>query len=254
MRTVTTVLFVAVALAVVTVSSHAVQWQVIYQTDFSSDPGWTTNDPTNQYWDTGQGAYHEKIWDTGNQYAYVNVPFESGRSYRLAFDTYLVRADWAGDMRFGLGDADMNVFAPVTFGVGYWTQDFGGQVIGISHFSHESGNGGGDPYVAQFSLNTWYHNDFVYDADAETLCLTVTKVADGTMVGTQTRTGVGDFVGIDRLYISSVGDDYAPGETGEGYIDNVVLSQAVPEPGTLALIAPALLGFAGIVWRRMRRG
>jgi len=29
---------------------------------------------------------------------------------------------------------------------------------------------------------------------------------------------------------------------------------SIPEPGTVALIAPALLGFAGIVWRRMRKG
>jgi hypothetical protein len=29
--------------------------------------------------------------------------------------------------------------------------------------------------------------------------------------------------------------------------------QGIPEPGTLALIAPALLGFAGIAFRRMRR-
>jgi hypothetical protein len=35
------------------------------------------------------------------------------------------------------------------------------------------------------------------------------------------------------------------------YVDWIKVSQ-VPEPGTLALIAPALLGFAGIAFRRMR--
>jgi len=33
-------------------------WQVVYQTDFSIDPGWTTDQPANYYWDTASELSH----------------------------------------------------------------------------------------------------------------------------------------------------------------------------------------------------
>jgi len=57
----------------------------------------------------------------------------------------------------------------------------------------------------------------------------------------------GQFVGIDRIAMLSVGDDYAPGAEGVSYIDNIVVSQ-VPEPGTILLV-----GLGGLLLRRRGR-
>jgi len=46
-------------------------------------------------------------------------------------------------------------------------------------------------------------------------------------------------------------DTYWPDNTNA--IQTMVYFQSVPEPGTVALIAPALMGFAGIAVRRMRK-
>jgi hypothetical protein len=234
------------------VTALAQTWAPVYQSDFSTDPNWITNDGSLNYWNSSGQAYHVSSYDTGNQYAYVNVSLTPGFSYRLQFDAYITRTDWAGDVRFGLGDPDMNVSAPATLLVGYWDQDFGGQVVGQFYTDSDGGSfHSGGSYVGQFALNTWYHNDFVLSRSANTLTLTVTRVSDGALIGTQTRTGVGGFNNLDRLYMSSIGDTYAPGATGEGLLDNVALYEAVPEPSTLALLA--LGGVALLGLRRAQR-
>jgi len=135
---------------------------------------------------------------------------------------------------------------PATFYAGYWdagtgTEPYRGKVLGEFYMNSE-----GTTYhpvlepLGHFSTNTWYHNVLIYDYDAATLSLTVTKQSDGSLLGTQVKTGVGTFSGIDRLYISSIGTDTSSGLIGEGYIDNVAL-YTIPEPATIGLFA--LAGF-----------
>ena len=52
--------------------------------------------------------------------------------------------------------------------------------------------------------------------------------------------------------VDAAGNVYVTGDLAEEDIILLKYSQ-VPEPGTLALIAPALLGFAGIAFRKMRK-
>lgn len=244
------ILSVFVAAAFIAAPALATQWYTVYETDFSSDPGWVTNDPSNQYWDPAWEAYHHKMWDAGNQYAYIEVPFLAGRSYKLGFDIFVTQCDWGGNLRFGLGDGDMDTYSPVTWWVGYHNVDQGSTAY-LTYSDDQGGSGCHSGQPAPFVLSEWYHNTAIYDAQSGTLSLTVTRVSDGSLVGTPLLSGVGGFAGINRLYMSSIGDDYAPGRTGEGYIDNVQLS-TVPEPGTLLLLAPGLLGIAGVLPRRRR--
>jgi uncharacterized protein YjbI with pentapeptide repeats len=60
----------------------------------------------------------------------------------------------------------------------------------------------------------------------------------------------------DNHFLSIVSDlgPYYVWDTSDLYNGGTVTLIAVPEPGTIALIAPALFGFAGIAFRRMRRG
>ncbi len=48
---------VTTVLAMVATQASADMWQTVYQTDFSSDPRWTTNDPSNLAWDSATGTF-----------------------------------------------------------------------------------------------------------------------------------------------------------------------------------------------------
>lgn len=213
-------------------------WEVVYQTDFSSDPGWTTNSTQDFYWNQAKGDYHFSLTNTAEQYCYRAIPFDPGASYLLEFDVYMTGCDWAANLYLGLGDSDMNIL-PITWVVSYHKVDQG-QTACLIYYDSEGGSyGPGGLQPAPFQLNVWYHNVAVYDPAAGTLSLRVTKVSDGLLVGEVELTGVGSFAGVDRLYMSSVGHVYAPGATAEGFIDNLVLKSttAMPQPPVVTQFA-----------------
>jgi hypothetical protein len=227
--------------------AQAVDWQVVYQTDFSSDPGWIISPGSNFGWDPGGQRYHIQSSDGGNQYAYVLLPVQPISTCKLEYDIEVTHLDWAGDARFGLGDPDMDVFQPSTWYADYWNGDRGNSAI-LEYHSESSQGRLGDNYAFLFELSTEqnkvvYHNIITYDGTTQTLIWQALR--NGTVVFEEQRTGVGNFVGMDRLYSSSIGDNYAPGAMGEAYIDNVVFS--IPEPATLLL-----LGLGGLILRKRR--
>lgn len=60
--------------------------------------------------------------------------------------------------------------------------------------------------------------------------------------------------GVDRGYGVAVDANGMVYVSGESNGDVILLKYAqIPEPGTMALIAPALLGFAGVAFRKMRK-
>ncbi len=250
MRTLTSFLAVAFSIGVVLSSPHAKAaelvwepttslqsnrvspaeepWQAVYQSDFSTEPGWTTNSPQNFYWNQADGTYYFKRTNGAEQYAYKTIPFDPGASYELEFDVYMMRCDWAASHFLGLGDSDMSIQTATTWLVSYHKVDQG-QTATLIYYDSEGGfyhPGGAQP--APFQLNTWYHNAAAYDRTAGTLSLRVTKVSDGSLVGEVELTSVGGFAGVDRLYMSSVTHVYATGAIAEGYIDNLVLREYSP--------------------------
>jgi hypothetical protein len=196
--------------------------EVSYTEDFSADPNWVTNSASLMYWDANSERYHLKSWDTGAQYTYVNIPYSPDCSYRLEFDVNIVSVDWAGDVRFGFGDADMNSYDSTTWWINYWRGDHGHGVM-FNYYSDTSSGQLCDPYAFYYDLNTEYHNVIVYNASVDTLSWKVIRVSDGVVMVDCSPIEVGMFTGIDRLYSSSIGDNYSSGKVGEGYIDNIVL-------------------------------
>ncbi len=199
-------------------------WHVVYQEDFSAEPGWTTNSPSNMYWDEQKTKYHVQITGQG-EHAFVQIPYISGLSYKLEFDIEVVRLGYTSAISFGLYDPKMNAIEPVNWWAN-WGIGSGGYSASIAYLPDSAIFGMfPGPYEFLFELNTDYHNVIVYDATIQEFSWQITRISDVTIVGDYySPTGVGTFTGIDRICAIWV----PQGATSEAYIDNVVLHSSAP--------------------------
>jgi hypothetical protein len=223
-----------------------VNWQPVYKSDFSTDPGWITNAPGIMRWDPVREQYHLERSRTGQEYTYISVPYSRDLSYKLEFDIQVVRTDWAGEVPFGLGDAKMRWDKSPYWGAIYSRGDDGRNAI-CQYTSDTSSGSFPYGYDFPYDLNKWYHNVLVYMRETETLMWEVIPSEGGAeTIVLEWRNNLGTFEGIDRLFCGSLGIDYSSG-TGEAYIDNVSL-EVIPEPATVLL-----LGFGGLALLRKRK-
>jgi hypothetical protein len=234
-------------------------WAYSYSTDFSSDPGWTTNNAGNFYWDAG--AYHVVSIKGADEYSYVALPFDvAGNSFRLSYDIKMLRSDWASFVSFGINDPGMeSIYAwgqldPNSIQVVYMNVD-AGMTASTQYVNKDGGHyHPGQDQPLPFATDVWYHNELVFDDPADTLTLTVTQRDTGELVGTQAQVlaGVGEFNDLVRLGVTNYGDHYASGAEADALIDDVNF-EVVPEPATVTLLGLALTGLVAKVARRRNR-
>jgi len=239
---------------------------VVYQTDFSNNQGWQTNNAENYYLNSlapgGSSAYYQREidpkFDGKGVFPYDGLHGESAYhllptlkqdvKWCLEYDILAVSRDWASDGRLVFIDADMAVSGQDRnnfFGLNFARIDAG--YIPMLEWMDENGNGGQKLYDP-FQLNVWYHCIVEWIPDEGKLYAEILRRNDGThLVERNSVDVVGQFTGIDRIAMSTVGDPYAPGATGISYIDNIVVGQ-IPEPATLLL-----LGLGGLGLLRKRR-
>jgi len=199
-------------------------WQIVYQTDFSSDPGWITSWPDRYVWDPATGTYcFSHIMYT---YSYVPIAYDPTLKYKLEFDINLTQCEWGSYFNLGLWDADMLTKGPTHWHVRYHHVDEGNSAC-IVYCTNDL-SGGGDSPIIPFALNTWYHNKAIYDPTSDMFTLEITRKDDGVLLGTYTLAAVGEFLNIERLGISCTQSTYGD-RLQAGCIDNVVL-YVVPEP------------------------
>jgi len=85
-------------------------WTTIYDENFSSDPGWVSNNPANYYWDSGAGNFFERQVDASGEYAYKLLPdLTQGFHWKLEFDIQPLSNTGAGNRRLSLTSSDMVV-------------------------------------------------------------------------------------------------------------------------------------------------
>jgi hypothetical protein len=207
----------------------------VYQEDFSSDPGWTTNNATNYHWDSVTETYYARQVDGSDEFAYRLLPeLNVAGDWRVEYDIKPGSNSSAGNRRLSLTSSDMLV-GTMTWGMPFVTVDFnnvGNQIQllwndseGNHSYIHVAPNGA-------FSEDVWYNTFFEWDSTTGTLSAGVTERDTGQLLGEDSVTGLGSFDGIDRIAMSTLGDSL--GGEAQGYFDNIVV---LPEPTALFLLA-----------------
>jgi len=202
---------------------------VIYQTAFSTDPQWTTNNPNLDYWDAVNGTYHFSIEPSNGGYTYVPVPYNSG-SFTLEYDLLLQQVDPLASFRLGFSGTSMdrtngpNVITEFTStpkGNLFWLRVVTPNQK-LVQVSSQAGSYGG-PTVT-YELNRMYHVQVIYDNDTQIVTERVTDKVSGQLVWSYFVNTYESLYGMNRLYLGSVGDYNPLNLYATGYIDNVRLS------------------------------
>ena len=228
---------------------------VIYSTDFSADPGWTTNNAANYHWDSAAGGYYHREVNGSNEYTYKLLSGLSGDTrWRLEYDLKPLQTGWAAGSRLALSDSDMRVVEPTYFCLDFATVEAGNRV----YLEWVTTLGGARDFVfpTAFSTGVWYHSVLEWSPDTQKLSAVITERDTGNVFGSATVDVVGTFAGVDRLAESTINHTYASGRSASGYYDNVTVSaNVVPEPLSLAVWSVlGVGGLAGATWRRKRAG
>jgi len=208
-------------------------WQVVYQTDFSTDPGWTTDQPANYYWDAASQTYHiqpEHHYPgyQPSRYAYTLLPEAIAGSFNLRWDIKPTRCDWSIGIYFGIYDETLR------------NGDFIGGWLGSPDRGHmwDAGGRGVDGWVtmgssyAGWGFNQWYTCSIDYDAGTQMMTFDVRNRGSAGSIWTYTILLPGGLTN-DLKYLGTssgpMGENGTypgvnPWAVAEAYIDNVVLS------------------------------
>lgn len=212
--------------------------KVIYQTAFSSDPRWTTNSPSSDYWDPSTGRYHFSMEPGTGNYAYVSIPDMAG-SFTFEYDVVLDRVDDGATFRFGLTGTEMdfnkgpNIISMFSNGkheniMSLHLVSIGSKQQEVNSQSDDQATSYGKAYkgpTVRFALNKTYHVTVDYVESSGTTTMRVSDKVTGEKVWSyfiQTTESMHD---MNRIYLGSRGDYGSMYTYARGYIDNVRLTQ-----------------------------
>jgi len=208
--------------------------KVLYQSSFATNPQWTTNNPSSDYWDQAKEMYHFKIEPSTQNYAYIPVINYNGESFSLEYDVNLTQVDEGATFRLGFSGKDMD-FNKGPNVVTEFTNAKYGQIM-VLHIVTQSAkmkeiSSDTSSYkgpTVKYEVNTTYHITVAYNDDTDVVTETVTNKATGEQVWSYyvgTQDALKD---MNRIYIGSVGDYGTMNEYAIGWIDNVILTTTVP--------------------------
>lgn len=252
LRTVCISLFVVICLfftvlPVQAAGDDSTPQKVIYQTPFSSDPRWTTNSPSSDYWDPATGRYHFSIEPATGNYAYVTIPSMDG-SFTFEYDVVLERVDDGATFRFGVTGSEMdfnkgpNVIT--MFSNGKHRNIMSLHLVTVGSKQEEVNSQGDDQATSgvqaykgstvRFELNKTYHVTVDYRDDSKTTTMRVRDKASGKEIWGYFIETTENMRDMNHIYLGSRGDYGGMYAYAKGYIDNVRLTQpdlsATPVP------------------------
>ncbi len=235
-----------------------------YFTDFSTDPGWVTDQPANYYWDPASQTYHVQPEHhypgyTPSRYAYKLLP-EAVDSFELQWDMRITRCDWSISIPFGLYDSSLTRYDTSGYQhiLGFAGNPDAGHLWALIAFGKDGyaeAPGGGT-----WDFDRWYTCKVAYNAGTKVASFDVWDTLNGDIKWTAMLSVPGGFTN-ELMYLgtssSGIGDSgtypgISPWAVAEGYLDNVSLTPGavIPAPGALIL---ATLGMSLVGWLRRRR-
>ncbi|MCU0632426.1 MAG: hypothetical protein MUC66_05580 [Methanolinea sp.] len=213
-----------------TMAAETTQKTILYQTDFSQSPGWTTNSPTRYYWDPALQMYHFKAEGGTNGYSFIPVRYD-GQSFTLEYDVIILTSEKNSAFRFGLISSEMD-FSRGTNVLSSFENGKYGRLMSLrvidqnnqlreatSYYTSYCGELPGCKTI-EFQENVTYHVTVRYNKEIQNADIRVTEKESGTLVWGYFVSVGRDLFFMDRLAVTTKGD-YAFGPFTEGYIDNV---------------------------------
>jgi hypothetical protein len=176
------------------------QWQLVYSTDFSSDPGWITNNSSRFFYSSSDNTYYMESYQGSDEYAYTTSSWNSS-SIKLEFDIRIAQEEWGSHVGLGIYDSDISTdgnFLEAHFG-----DDSGGKEACI-HYRSENGLSY-QMYYGDYQLNVWYHFILIYYQSSDSAILTITEKSSGNQFCSMSATSLGNFSGLTRIGFSNVG-------------------------------------------------
>lgn len=207
---------------------------LIYAQDFSSDPGWITDDPTKLHCDAASGTFHGTQVNSEGTYAYVQLPsFNPNNAWRLEWDHRINSDQWSAGLTFGLMDSRLSY----PYGAGL-DMGIAGPGPGMSMWCGDATPPG--TFDPPWSVGTWYHSVLAWDPLTQQLTLDVTNRDAGTLY-MNLNAAVTSFpadmtrLGVTRVWVRNNPSGTSPSATVDYDLDNIrfYASEAAP-----VLLAP----------------
>jgi hypothetical protein len=185
-------------------------WELVYETDFSEDPNWTTNIPGNYYWDSENKWFVIKIANKPPSWVHKSINY-NGESFILKYDIYAKSIPIDTHINFGVSsnysksqDNRPEQFARLEFGMS------GSYELGLE--THR-----GDTRRFLYDVGKWYNLTLIYDNYSKNLTGMVFDknniVMNITIPGIQFNSSI--------KFLKSGDDRYHDGSFSEGYLDNL---------------------------------
>lgn len=230
----------------------------VYETPFSANPNWVTNNPSNDKWNAIYGVYEFNVEPSTNNYAYIPITLTS-RSFTLDYDVFFTRMDEGATFRIGLSDHYMDInkgpIALTSFNTGKYGNLMTLRIVSPNNFLQEIDSQGKSIGVdsgymgntARFSLNKTYHVSLIYNDNTRIMTMKVSDPSIGREIWGYFIKAGDNIFGMDRLYLGSVGDYGQTDIYTSGYIDNIivtsglnVISTPTPKPTTKVMVQPTI--------------
>ncbi len=234
-----------------------------YSTDFSTDPGWTTDQPANYYCDAANQWYHASVSDNAPAYQpnrfFGKLLPRVTPGFVLAWDLQKASMQWSSGVEFGLYDSQLRGSAGLPGQAVFAVFSTGDQGRGVGLF----GDGAGGRALSWAPMNIWdigqwYTCTLGYDPAMDVATLGIRDRASGIPIWQTGLLVPGGGFSNDLVFLG--GSRYGMGDDGnysgvnrwavaEANIDNVYMTP-IPAPGAIVLVG---IGVSVVGWLRQRR-